>query len=670
MQIKPEVMASLKNISFEFNRIVEFSKQFAGILTTIAEPALFTAIVSGFGKVALALEGVGIAAQTANRFLAGSVIGAMVMASYSLVKGGIDASKDAADVDSVKSIYSNIGGKPGGEIDNLTPSLYRKVVDKTALTPEQMALALKQKQLWLYPQTLDSSEDFIFKQKEFDAAATARQKPSGTLTPHKTPPTKEQIAEANAEAIAAAGLVRQTSNDATELSLKTDLSAVKEKLRQRKILYEKGSIDANQWIEDQKDAKDQEIALEEYAIVTTQAALTAEWIAKREHYAKKSDLDKAYQAYTKEWNKLDLDHKLTHDKNSAALDDAELARIAEAGKRKKQTLAENLKAIDDQAKSYQRVLETKRASGTISASGYETALVLSQQQAALSKRSTLSEAIDAGGKPEVLQALRTDLAGVDEELIRLGLTAEKLSLERDWFAGMKRGLQGYTDSAMNLGAQLEAAFGNAFKGMEDALVKFATTGKLNFTDMANSIISDLIRIQIRASITGPLSSALSSGIASLVGGIGGAAVSGAGYGTPVSPETYGGTVFSGSAAVYNSAGVQPVAPTAAGPFVVKHEGGMIVPRFHFGGLASDEVPAILQTRERVLSREQNTIFENFVNTTSAPSSQNVRVEIVNPPGQKNAAASSNATFDAEGMVIGIILKNIDSGGALRQVFAR
>ena len=39
-----------------------------------------------------------------------------------------------------------------------------------------------------------------------------------------------------------------------------------------------------------------------------------------------------------------------------------------------------------------------------------------------------------------------------------------------------------------------------------------------------------------------------------------------------------------------------------------HEGG-IIPRAHAGMLAQDEVPAILQTGERVLSRQQNAAFE-------------------------------------------------------------
>lgn len=47
----------------------------------------------------------------------------------------------------------------------------------------------------------------------------------------------------------------------------------------------------------------------------------------------------------------------------------------------------------------------------------------------------------------------------------------------------------------------------------------------------------------------------------------------------------------------------PVGPFSGGlPVGVIHDGGLIPKRFHFGGLASDEVPAILQTGEFVLKR--------------------------------------------------------------------
>lgn len=62
-------------------------------------------------------------------------------------------------------------------------------------------------------------------------------------------------------------------------------------------------------------------------------------------------------------------------------------------------------------------------------------------------------------------------------------------------------------------------FTNGFKNMEDSLVSFTMTGKLNFNSLANSIISDMIRIAIRASITGPLMGGLMGAGGGIFGGL-------------------------------------------------------------------------------------------------------------------------------------------------------
>lgn len=57
---------------------------------------------------------------------------------------------------------------------------------------------------------------------------------------------------------------------------------------------------------------------------------------------------------------------------------------------------------------------------------------------------------------------------------------------------------------------------NAIKGMEDAIVNFVMTGKSSFKDLVNSIIADLIRIQIRKSLEGSFDF-ISSAFGSLFG---------------------------------------------------------------------------------------------------------------------------------------------------------
>tara|TARA_B100001057_G_scaffold176274_1_gene176977 strand:- start:529 stop:2610 length:2082 start_codon:yes stop_codon:yes gene_type:complete len=70
---------------------------------------------------------------------------------------------------------------------------------------------------------------------------------------------------------------------------------------------------------------------------------------------------------------------------------------------------------------------------------------------------------------------------------------------------IQKGAKAYFDTIGDFAKQTQDAVAGAFKGMEDALVKFVLTGKLNFSDLARSIISDLARITVRAALLNILS---------------------------------------------------------------------------------------------------------------------------------------------------------------------
>jgi lambda family phage tail tape measure protein len=72
----------------------------------------------------------------------------------------------------------------------------------------------------------------------------------------------------------------------------------------------------------------------------------------------------------------------------------------------------------------------------------------------------------------------------------------------DWRNGAMQSFYDYQDAAQNVAAQAGSAFTNAAKGMEDALVNFAMTGKLSFSDLAKSVIADIARMQAKAAISG------------------------------------------------------------------------------------------------------------------------------------------------------------------------
>lgn len=79
---------------------------------------------------------------------------------------------------------------------------------------------------------------------------------------------------------------------------------------------------------------------------------------------------------------------------------------------------------------------------------------------------------------------------------------------RSFSAGAREAFAEYADAASNAAAQAKNVITNSLKSMEDAMVDFVTTGKLNFRDLASSIIKDLARIMVQQSITGPLSGML------------------------------------------------------------------------------------------------------------------------------------------------------------------
>ena len=109
---------------------------------------------------------------------------------------------------------------------------------------------------------------------------------------------------------------------------------------------------------------------------------------------------------------------------------------------------------------------------------------------------------DAALRAQAIEAINDALARqlpIIESLVRANA-----DYQRSAEFGAKSALRTYIEDATNAAKQAERAVTGAFKGMEDALTQFVMTGKVDFNSLANSIISDLIRIQIQRTITLPL----------------------------------------------------------------------------------------------------------------------------------------------------------------------
>ena len=81
--------------------------------------------------------------------------------------------------------------------------------------------------------------------------------------------------------------------------------------------------------------------------------------------------------------------------------------------------------------------------------------------------------------------------------------------QSSWSNGATAALENYLDSAADVAGQTQELFTNAFNNLEDGVVQFIKTGKASFKDFADSIIEDLIRIQVRQAAAGFLGSAFS-----------------------------------------------------------------------------------------------------------------------------------------------------------------
>ncbi|MFC3338824.1 phage tail tape measure protein [Paracandidimonas soli] len=149
----------------------------------------------------------------------------------------------------------------------------------------------------------------------------------------------------------------------------------------------------------------------------------------------------------------------------------------------------------------------------------------------------------------------SELAQIRESLEKeLSMVREyhdkKLLISQDWALGARDALINYADDAANVYQSMGNMVGNTIKGMEDSLTKFVRTGKLSFSDLTDSIISDMVRIAIQQSITGPLAGAL-------FGAIGGA-FSGAAAPAGVTPGvnwTFSSGGYTGDGGRFEPAGI-------------------------------------------------------------------------------------------------------------------
>ena len=135
------------------------------------------------------------------------------------------------------------------------------------------------------------------------------------------------------------------------------------------------------------------------------------------------------------------------------------------------------------------------------------------EKAAAVARKEANQIEDPGLREQTIEAINDALARqlpIVEDLVRANG-----EYQRSFEYGAKSALRAYIDDATNAAKRAQQVTANAFKGMETALTQFVMTGKLDFKSLADSIISDLVRIQIQRAITLPLANVMNGAMAGL-----------------------------------------------------------------------------------------------------------------------------------------------------------
>ncbi|OZI61551.1 phage tail tape measure protein [Bordetella genomosp. 11] len=235
-------------------------------------------------------------------------------------------------------------------------------------------------------------------------------------------------------------------------------------------------------------------------------------------------------------------------------------------------------------------------------------------------------------------------------------------LQSDWKTGASSALEDYADSVRNAAASTSQAFSDGFKGAEDALVQFVQTGKLSVTDLANSIVADLIRISVRSSITGPLASALGQGIAGLFGA-GGSSGLGAATAADVSSAGDGLMYFdtggyTGAGGKYDPAGIVHRGEIVWSQDDIARAGGVSAVeamRQGYRGYADGGPVGRAAVPLSAMQGGQQGVV--------APQ---VEVNVINQSSQPIQASQGNPRFDGTKIVTDVFLKDVKSNGPMTQ----
>ena len=323
-----------------------------------------------------------------------------------------------------------------------------------------------------------------------------------------------------------------------------------------------------------------------------EAATRARETLERQSAAEQAAAERVYQANEKVVDDLAKQLALFGDERRQFVDQA-LSRLSESATDEQWVQVERLAgAFYDEKLAREQLAESLRAEQQLRQQG---ARLTEQMRTPAEELAATLQQLDALMQAGAIDA-ETDGRAIAEAYREAEQAADRmLATSRDWQDGVTRALRDYADQAMDAASAAEQVTTQAFRGMEDALVGFVTTGKLDFASLVDAMIADLTRLSIRMAVLGPLAQALSGGLGGLVSGLFGSPAPTAGSGEP------GAAPGPGTGGLYAEGGV-----FAHGTVIPFAQGGVVdrptlFPMAHGMGLMGEAGPEAVLPLKRLSS---------------------------------------------------------------------
>lgn len=153
-------------------------------------------------------------------------------------------------------------------------------------------------------------------------------------------------------------------------------------------------------------------------------------------------------------------------------------------------------------RDYQREVDSATLDGLTGIQRELKAIELQERRIAQAARDRLREQL--ADDPEEFERLSEQLNAATEELIqRRQALAEQVYRDQRTFArGWRDAFRQYRDEATNAARAAERIFTTTTRSLEDAIVNFTRTGKFEFRGLVNTILEELLRLQIRRTVAG------------------------------------------------------------------------------------------------------------------------------------------------------------------------